>query len=722
MVVAALSMGPLSPVMASQSSALSLQGFSGILNTPTGHVQEVGSLDALYSNQTDSFRDRGTPRWQDNYLFSVGMFSFAEISGRLTNNNLGVRDLSGNFKFSSSPLTAHYPLSPAVAVGMQDLGGGAAFFRTTYVAASADPFGWLRLSAGYGSGPDRMKGAFGGVELKAHEWVTLLSENDTRSTNIGLRLTTPPLPFIPACITVIASTSLNQTRGLVISAGFSLPLDFKKGRNDEPSTNQQAASGGSALDAFSSMIAIRETVPESSTPPSSKGSLSEPITKTHIDEQTASISVPSPTQHAPERSVPDNRQDFSAPRHIRDRLIAAGFVNVRVGVQGKRLVVEYENIRYNHNQLDAVGVVAGVATESAGEGFEQLRLVVKRKGICLLQIDTTLSGVRDWLARRTATVPTLSITQKLDSSDEVQFTGGSENSGWLRPSLMVYPALTTLVGTDYGVFDYQLSIRPELQTVFWPGGVFVARWDLPVSWSSNLDDGQVYSSYHTPPRMDRLMFFQAIKFLPGLVANLGAGKVLNNTNGTLNELNWVPNSGMHRFKLIQAWGRDNDNPTRHYRSVLLASYRVFLPRFDLALEGVGGRFWGQDAGILINIKRFFGDTSISLYYKNSVAAEDRQRWQSAGIQFEFPLTPRRDMGASPLQVRGNNLWSHIQETVIASPETNNANYLRPGLGTVPMLTQSLDLSFFDQGRFSEEYILSHTQRIREAWERYRNDL
>ena len=80
-----------------------------------------------------------------------------------------------------------------------------------------------------------------------------------------------------------------------------------------------------------------------------------------------------------------------------DRLIKAGFVNVRVGLLGKTLVVEYENVRYNHNELDAVGVVAGITGQTAGTSAEQLRLVVKRKGLALLQIDAPHLPLRDWL-------------------------------------------------------------------------------------------------------------------------------------------------------------------------------------------------------------------------------------------------------------------------------------------------------------------------------------
>lgn len=704
-----LAIGQALPAHAYQYSVLSLQGYSGILNTPTGHVQEKGTFEAFYSNQKDSFPGVGVSGWQDNYLFSVGMFSFAEIGGRLTNNVSGslyanpggIRDLSANVKFSTDPLTSRYRFSPALAVGVQDLGGGSHFLRTSYVAGSADPLGWIRLSAGYGHGPDRMKGEFGGIELRAHDWVTLLGEYDTSRTNVGVRLTAPALPYIPARLTATVSTSTQQTRDLVVSAGVIIPFEFSKEPRDAASKKPPAPKTvWGALTAKKARL--RAPVP---------GALPA------VAQSRSADSAPAAVMSAPEPCCQNNVVAESVPLEVlRDRLIKAGFVNVRVGLQGKTLVVEYENIRFNHNELDAVGVVAGIASQAAGTGPEQLRLVVKRKGLALLQIEAPLLPLRDWLERSSLTdAPAFTVTKQLAGTKGVNFVEGNQNLGRLKPSLMLYPSLTTFVGNEYGVFDYQLSIKPELQVPLWRGATAVARWDIPVAWSSNLDKGRIYAAYQTPAQMDRLMFFQAVPLAPGLVANLGGGEILTSTYGTLNELSWTPGNGLHRFKLIQSWGRDNTLDDRN-RTVMLGAYRLFLARNDLALEGTAGRFWGQDTGFLVEAKRFFGDVAVSLYYKNSVTPNDSRRWQQAGIRLELPLTPRRDMVAGPVQIRGNEAWAYAQETVIAQ----NHNNIMPGLATVPEPTQSLSQYFYDRERLNEIYILSHTGRIREGWRRFRD--
>ncbi|WP_182276306.1 YjbH domain-containing protein [Granulicella sp. 5B5] len=704
---------------ANQDSALSLQGFSGILNTPNAHVQQEGTFDLLYSNQEDKFPKVGVPKWEDNYLFSVGLFNFAEVGGSLTNAAFvppasAIRHLSMNWKLSTDPLTSRFRFSPALAVGMQDVGGQTHFIETKYVAGSVDPLGWLRVSAGYGLGPDRMKGAFGGMELRAYDWVTLLGDYDTRNTNAGVRLIAPALPYIPARLTVTFSTPVQHTQGLVISGGLNIPLDFKRStRHGDAST---MASGKPPVQrTLWGALTARKVQPPAPMP-SSQSNDAEPVpVMVPLDSLVKAGTV----MPVPKPISPSNNVEPGSLEALRDRLVKAGFVNVRVGLQGKTLVVEYENIRYNHSELDAIGVVAGIVSQTAVNDAEQLRLVIRRKGLALLQIETQLLPLRNWLeASEPTNAPTLIVSQKLTSEDGVNFVAGNDNPGRLKPSVMVYPSLTTLVGTEYGVFDYQLSIRPELQLPLWRGATGVARWDLPVAWSGNLDSGQVYASYHTPAQLDRLMFFQALPLAPGLVANLGGGKILTTTNGMLNELSWTLGGGMNRVKVLQSWGRDSGAT----RSVLLGSYRFFLAHHDLAFEGTAGRFWGQDTGSMVSMQRFFGDTSVSLYFKDTVTPNDSKRWLQAGIQLEFPLTPRRDMKARPIQIRGNEDWSYAQETGIASSSAQSANYIEPNLATVPEPTQALSLYFYDRERLNADYILSHTERIREAWRFFRNRL
>lgn len=708
--------------LADQATALSLQGFSGILNTPTGHVQSEGSINALFSNQKELYPDKKMPPWQNNYLFSVGMFRFAEIGGRLTTpNGTGGgsgSDISANAKISSAPFTAGLRFSPAVAIGQQDLGGGpgAHKFRTTYLAASADPLPWLRLSTGYGRGPDRMKGIFGGVELKAHDWVTLLGEYDTRDYNAGLRLSAPPLPWFPVSLTFTAKSALNRSSSLDIAFGLTMPLDTKKTAvssqlsavsKAEPTNLKTVEPPGTPIDA-------EKTRDQSNKSDTSSG-LNQDLPQ--ASDSSANIGV---HRRLDDLSKTIQNSATSPLSLIRSRLVKAGFINVRVGQRDNReLVVEYENIIFNHNELDALGVVAGMAAESAPQSFETLRIIVKRRGISMISVAAPIASFSSFMKHEKGGEElwdALTVSYDTGVTDGVVFVAGDGGPGFPSVSLMLSPGLTTFVGTEVGVFDYLLSLKPELAVQVWKGGVVNARWDIPLTWSENLDDGKQFSSSRTISRMERLMLFQAFKPLPDLMLNLGGGMVLHDNYGTLNEATWSPGGGEHSVRLTQAW---TENEKSHRRSeTYLGSYRYFFSSLDLSLEATAGRFWAQDRGYLAEVKRFFGDAAVSLYYKNSTTYQEGKRWQAAGIQFAFPLTPRRDLKVGPLVVRGTDEWAYAQETTLAIGGQKSNNVLTTPLAINPQPPTALYRAYYNRGRLSSAYIKSHLERLREAWLKY----
>lgn len=662
---------------------LSFQGTTGIINTPTAQVSSEGNIHLIYSNQRESAWRNDRRNWQDNYLLSVGMFSFFELGGRLTEAPGRARDLSASIKATTAPLTRDMPYWPVLAGGIQDVGGGANKFQRRYIVMSEDLWRF-RLSLGYGFGPDMMKGAFGGAEFRVHDWVTLLGEYDTKDTSAGIRVVTPEIWKTPLRLTGTIKSTLNHKPEQIDAAfGLTFPLDFKK-------TASAAAESETGAEIPAS--AAVQTV----TPPAA---LSDPDSR--------SVTAASP-------AVTGNMTS------IQRQLEEAGFINVRVGQRdGRSLVVEYENTIFNHNELDALGMVAGIASETALKKFDMLHLVVVRQGIRMAIISAPLAKLRAFMKGTTTAddlKDTLSFSYDTSFSDYAAFLPDDE--GWRFPntSLIIAPGLMTFAGTEVGVFDYLLSLKPEIISNLWKGGVFQARWDIPVAWSRNFNDGMPFSRNRNDARMDRGMLFQGIRLLPDLMANLGAGLVLHDTYGTLNEMTWNPWEGAHRFRGVQAWAR---NPyTRRNTEVYLGSYRYFLAPLDLALEATGGRYWGQDKGFSLELKRFFGDTAVSAFYKNTTT-EQGKKWQAAGIQFAFPLTPRKDLKIGPVQIRGADEWAYAQETTLAIKGQKTNDTVSQTLAINPQPTPAIYRSYFNRDRLSAGYISQHLDRLREAWLKFR---
>ncbi|SNB45134.1 YjbH domain-containing protein [Geobacter sp. DSM 9736] len=661
-------------------NALSMQGFTGLLNIPTAEVTEEGKVYLLYSNQKER-KWRGAIDHQDNYLVSFGLLPFLELTARFTeapsDTSRYISDLSGNAKLKM-PFIPEDSWLPQLALGVQDVTGGkkdqhdAKKLNTWYGVASKQ-VSILRLTAGYGTGPDRMEGFFGGIEAKAFDWLYGIGEYDAEEFHGGLRLVTPHLFGYPVNLQITAKTNFSHRPE---RPDFAIGMQFPIGTDRTKSA--------AALKPLPQTPAAHP--PEISAVP------------------TTEITTPS-TDAAPSAH-------FGTAANLQARLTEYGFQNVRVGTRGSDLlVVEYENNIFNHNELDGLGVVLGTTTDIVPAGFSTLRLIVKKKGICILQISAPLEAFASFMksASPGRLQSSLKVTPEIEEDGDVQYTSPG-NPSWLTSSLMIQPGLRTYLGTEVSSFDYLLSLKPELFINTWKGGVIDARADIPLTWSRNFDTGRAFRNDRKDSQLDRLMLFQALKPVSTLMLNLGAGMVVHNLYGTLNEAMWTPGAGKHRFRLIQLYG-ENARGSRRMESYL-AGYRYYFSQFDTCLEGTAGKFFPEDRGAVVELKRFFGDTAITVFYKNSEAADGRSH-QAGGIQLEIPLTPRRDMKPRLVQVRGTENFSYEQETEIAGE--GSLNFLGTPIGIRPETAFNLERVFYNKDRLSESYIRKHLLRLREAY-------
>jgi len=648
--------------------APSLQGFTGILNVPTANVQKEGTLAAWYTNQSDLHWNRSH---LDNYFFSVGLFSFIELGGRLTDH-----DLSAQFKASTAPFIPKGSWLPSLAFGMQDFGGTAHHFRSSYVAATEE-ISRLRLSVGYGFGPDRLKGTFGGAEVKAFDWIYLLGEYDTRDMNAGVRVITPELFGWPVNLQATVKSALNNHPGTV---SFAAGLQFSMGKDYRRKTPPLREPGG-----------------PSGNPSADKSGVGKQV------------------EEAPAGRV-DSTGRSAYLLNLRDRLGADGFINVRTGAQGEDLLlVEYENTRYDHSELDGMGVVLAMVVDSVPAGFKSVRLVLKTQDIGMLQATMPIGALKSFLAdvdRHDDLYDTAEITAAVAEAPTAFYTDKASFSSWFRARLVLIPGLKTFVGTEVGVFDYLLSIKPDLTLDLWKGAVLNARWDIPVAWSKNLDDGQAFRGDRESTQFQRLMLFQGIRAYPYIMASLGAGMIEKDAYGTLNELYWLSTEGNHRLGFRQAYAKNSD--THLTTTLYLGSYRYYHAPLDTYLTFTGGQFWDNDKGFRVDLKRFFGDTAFSVYYKDSETT-GHKHFRVGGVQIAFPLTFRKGMKPYPLQIKGPREWSYSQETVISSAGVPNT--LGVSIGDGHEARNGLQQTYYDRDRLTPSYVRTHLLRLREAYEK-----
>ncbi|UFS70067.1 YjbH domain-containing protein [Geomonas sp. RF6] len=650
------------------SNTLSMQGYSGLLNIPDAGVVQEGHMVLSYSNQKNVEWPKQVP-YGDNYFFNVGFFSIVELGGRLTEAPGLMRDLSANVKVKVPFIPKGYYL-PDVAFGLADVGGGASWLQTKYAVAT-ETLGPLRATIGYGTGPDRMKGVFGGAEVTLCDWVHLLAEHDTRDTNAGVKISTPGLFRRDIKLQFTAKSALNRNPGN-IDLAFSLdfPLSLKEKAREGTKRRFEAR---------------------------------HPVARATGEEggdQQASEAAPA---------------DESSLSELQKRLTATGLQDVRVGIIDRhRAVIVYENNVFNHNELDALGVVFGSAAEILGNGIDHVSAVIERKGIKVMTVSAPLSDLQDFFYGDERKLKESLATGTEADLAQARFVDGKTISSYFKPTVVLWPGLTTFVGTEVGLFDYLLSLKADLFVTPWKGAIVNVRGDIPLSWSENLEDGKLYRRARHDPRLERAMLFQAVKLTPSLYAQAGVGKIYGDINGTLNEMMWTSPEGKHRFRLKQAYGENSE--TNAKSEVYLGSYRYYFSPLNVFLEGTAGRFWEQDTGGTAELKRFFGDTAFSAYYKNAKTQEGK-RWQVGGVQISFPLTPRKDMKPLYAQLRGTEEWSYSQETVISTGGPNSV--LHQSIGINPEASVNLQNVYFNRDRLNRSYLLENLQRMSEAYEKYR---
>ena len=174
----------------------SFQGFKGAVNTPNAQVYKEGEFEFLYSNQIDNLSSINSIDFkehtnQNNYFINMGMLPNLDLSFRYTNGN----DTLTNKDFLEDRVLSfkyQLPFIPKdlfqIALGMQDVGGGASHISSKYAVVSKE-YKNIRASVGYAKGDhsSSLNGTFGSVEYQPFDWLNIAGEYDTHDWNAAVK-------------------------------------------------------------------------------------------------------------------------------------------------------------------------------------------------------------------------------------------------------------------------------------------------------------------------------------------------------------------------------------------------------------------------------------------------------------------------------------------------------------------------------------------------------
>ena len=623
-----------------------------------------------------------------NTQIGFGLYEGLELVGRLATNDQKcnmykagacpkdmIRDFSASLKWSL-PFRWLKDHDASLAMGMNDVGGAASYFKSYYMVGSKR-LGDFDLTLGQAKAMGDqalLSGGFGSVGYRPTNWSNLSVQRVGQNSREPASAQSP-IPFTQASAYVTVNKRLSDaalTEKNWVGVGVSMPLDAT-------ASSQKLSVSGAVKGAHSAI--------------------------------------------APENRLVQERK----PEELGYLLTAQGFFNPKIGRQKDRLIVQVENTAYAWNVLDAAGVALGVvASTHGGTGkSENFEINITSRGIGQVQLSGEASCVKRWLQTGEVcaslgirsllqrNIAALTAFENNPASDMAE-VAWSEGSAWsFRPEIVISPTLVSTIGTEYGSFDMDMGANINTIVPLWTGAVIETNRVKPLGIGTHgFEKGGVFYGSRLQPLTNRTLLHQLVS-VPTLntQARISHGTAYTVWQGNQIETSTQSDNGRHRLGLLKGDFKNDALAYNNEKKYELATYRyAHDDRMSTVTEITQGKFWGGDRGWIVGQRFWHGDTALNLYIRRSRMTELSPLVSFAGIQFSIPLTPRQNRGVEHAAIRGINQWTYTLETKVFDKD----NRITGGFGEIPKVGDSL-MQYFNRDRTSTRYLESGLIRAKSAF-------
>lgn len=599
---------PFSPALRGRMSAPSFTGGPGLLEVPSATALPDGEI-ALSYNRAKMLDPLHPLIWQNNGFFTVAFLPRLTLTARGSVRHSGQADDIFNRDESANAqllLLEEREWRPALAVGLQDVNGANALYTAKYATATRSIAGRVRLTAGYGSGVRLLDGPFGGVEIAPCPWITFLAEHDGRQRSAGVRV--HPFPTLADRFGVRPTLDASWLGEQGFVAGVGVRFAAGPARQHRPL-------------------------------PTVRGDVAAPV-----------AFGPS--------AVPVGR----AAAAVRDALVAAGLENVRVlPIEGSVLDVQYENRRWQLDDMDGLGVALGVVAATVPADVQRVRLTIRKVDVPVLRVSTALRAWRDFLAdprQERAFVAQLEVNVPAAGSRGLE--GVAANPSRFRVDLTARPRVETIILSELGTFESRVSVLPEFNVQLGRGLAITGRTSIPVSQSERFvqELGEVGG--------DRLLVHAAARIPEALlprgamgIGQLSVGRLGQRQVGAHWDQNVVLRGGRWSAGLTGVvYG---DAASRIKRSYGFGTVRWRRPQQEIATSLSVGVFRFGDVGAVADVSRRLGLVDVGFYVKATDLASQ------VGARVTVPLSPRRQARPRAVRVLLPDFFEHAEDVTILEP-------------------------------------------------------
>lgn len=425
-------------------------------------------------------------------------------------------------------------------------------------------------------------------------------------------------------------------------------------------------------------------------------------------ELSLPLAGPPPKEAEYKRRAGKRAAADSTPTDLNGSLRKAGLVATEVATTGGRYTVCVDDALRYRAPIDALGVALDLVSSHVPARTSEIRVVLKRDSYPLLLATATPEQLAKFFRDAGALAPHVEFAPPAACDFDAPALIQSARSA--RPvELVLEPNLVTFIGTEYGALDADVSLRARLQIPLFRGTELTVSALSPSARSSDFDDGRNFSRQASKAGLDQalLQWYAHPSSRWHSLISLGHMRLFQKDTAALLHENVIySRDGSNTARLYLGLFRPSDGENR---SVGVLEVGHVFSGHDLALNIAGGRFAAGDSGGRIELTRFFGDSSVTLFVKS---AGSNGVDTAGGMRLAIPLSFRFRGERYGFAVRGAERWSHSAQSTFGG--SSGENSLRPNLLVEPLPDRNLRDTYLDVDRATPDWIDAHLDRLRDA--------
>ena len=352
---------------------------------------------------------------------------------------------------------------------------------------------------------------------------------------------------------------------------------------------------------------------------------------------------------------------------ITTRLTAYGFENVATVVDGKQVIITYENRAYRF-EVEGIKEITKMIMPLIQDKYENLILVVQNKQIPVVYVDIPVSAYKDFMNEKISGDEFSDLMIASIDTDIYKSTFSSiekQNSSMLKFDLEIVPQLGLALGAKDDAFKHVINIAPKLSTTLWKGFTLTAQLIQPLS--NELD-----ISYEDYTRAGLITANHLFRLPSSIFASVTLGYFTNNVYGAdlelgkffLNdkllikaEISYTGNMMYLKDGEKSIWvpGNVYSENTVEYSDLYYFSGNLGLsynlPQYDLTLGVSYGRFLYFEDAWKFEATRKFDEFNIGFL---ATSTEDGN---NVGFTMAIPIYPKK-YSTKRFRIRPSNYFSY----------------------------------------------------------------